>query len=152
MNKHIVEKKEIETETFQKKVMEKIDWGDNVTENFEKSQKIKKIIVKRALEYDAARNNDFILFIECLRDEFDIRVNKGKDNYHIVIPKEIIMKIPSPESYTRIRRKLNELNIGLPTNPNVIAARSKREKAMREYMKKKDIFNLKDQKPIQDTY
>ena len=149
--KNIAEVKSKEIETYQKRQLSKIEWGE-VTEEFERSQKIKKIIVERALEYEASRNNDFILFIECIRDEFDIQVTSGKDNFHIVIPRKIVMKIPSPESYTRIRRKFNEVEKYMATNPNVILARSKNEKVMREYMIKQKMFDFPDKKQIQDSY
>ncbi len=147
----IVESKEIET--YEEKELPKIDWGKNVIEDFEKSFRIRKDVVKKVLDKsDSSRNNDFIMFIECLREEFDVRVTSGKDNFHIVIPREIIMKIPSPESYTRLRRKLNALGLLLPTNPNVLYARSLREKAIRQYVKKKQIFDFPDKKLIQDSY
>lgn len=153
MNKYIIEKEVREIITFQKREIPKIDWGDNITEEFERSQKIRKIIVERVLDsFEASTNNDFIMFIECLRDEFDIEVTSGKNNFHIVIPRNIIMKIPSPETYTRIRRKFNEEGKYLPTNQNVIHARSKKEKAMREYMIKQKIPDFPDKKQVQDTY
>ncbi|KKK54280.1 hypothetical protein LCGC14_3086340 [marine sediment metagenome] len=62
------------------------------------------------------------------------------------------MKIPSPESYTRIRRKFNEVEKYMATNPNVILARSKNEKVMREYMIKQKMFDFPDKKQIQDSY
>ena len=123
-------------ETYQKKELPKIDWGEEVIEDFTEKFRIRKDVVRRVLEWDAATNNDFLMFIEALRDEFNVQVTSGKDNFHIVIPRKIVMKIPSPEVYTRARRKLNQEGIGLPTNPHVLEARKKKEKSMREYFKK----------------
>lgn len=145
----IVKSKEIET--YQEKELSKIDWGN--IEDFKESFRIRKDVVKKVLnKSDSSRNNDFIMFIECLREEFDVRVTSGKDNFHIVIPREIIMKIPSPESYTRQRRKFNALGLWLPTNPNVLYVRSLKEKAMRKYLKKKEMFDFPEKKLIQDSY
>lgn len=151
MNK-IIESKET-IETYKEKELSKIDWGKNVMEDFEKSFRIRKDVVEKVLDKsDSSRNNDFIMFIECLREEFDVRVTSGKDNFHIIIPREIIMKIPSPESYTRPRRKLNALGLLLPTNPNVLYARSLKEKAIRQYVKKRQMFDYPEKKLIQDSY
>ena len=142
-----------EIETYQEKELPKIDWGEDITEDFEKSFRVRNEVVKRVLDKsDSSKNNDFIMVIECLREEFDVRVTSGKDNFHIVIPREIIMKIPSPESYTRPRRKFQASGLWLPTNPNVLYARSRKERAMRKYAKNQQMFDFPDKKPIQDTY
>jgi len=125
-------------ETFLEKPIKKINW-DSEVEEFGKSFKRKKFIVEKVLRNsNAATNNDTILYLQCLENEFsDIDIEENSESIKITIPKGRIRFLTSPESYTRARRKLNEEGIGMPTNPEVIKKRSKREKAIREYFRTK---------------
>jgi len=128
-------------ETYHQRIIPEVWWGDSITEAFERNLRIRKEIVRRALERSqSATNNDFILQLECIRDEFkDISIINDKNGDIIIrIPQKILSKIPNPETWSRARRKLNKEGIGLPTNPFVIEMRSKKEKAIRQYFGRKN--------------
>ena len=128
---------EIVTET--KRKIQPLDWGkdEDLIEQFDIQHKKRKNIVKDVLtNWTPSTNNDILLFFECLRTEFpEIETTSGSLNVIFKIPKKLVKYLPSPESYTRARRSLNRLNIGLPTNKSVLIKRSKREKTLREYFK-----------------
>ena len=97
-------------------------------------------IVKECLSWMPCRDNDRFLDLEALRTEFpEIKVTSSKENLIYKIPKKLLKFLPSPESYSRIRRKLNEKGEFLSENPNVIERRKKREKAYRKFFQKRKI-------------
>lgn len=113
------------------------DWGldEDITEYFEEIQKRRKAIAEEVLSvFDKSRENDRILDWECLRAEFPtIKISSDKDTILLSIPKRIIKFLPSPETYTRVRRKFNHNGQYLPTSYATIVRRLKRQKAMRQY-------------------
>lgn len=115
------------------------DYGNlnELIEQFEISHKKRKAVTKEVLEtWEPSRNNDILLFFECLRTEFpDIQVTSGENNIIFKFPRKDIKFFPSPESYLRARRSLNSIGIGLPTDPRVIKRRKQRERTLRKYFK-----------------
>lgn len=109
--------------------------NDKDVSEFEEQHRQHKALVKEILEcWKPATNSDALLYLEYLRTKFSsIEVTSGKDNIIFKIPREIIKKLVSPESITRARRSLNNLGIGLPTNPAIIIKRKRREKAIKKY-------------------
>lgn len=148
----------IERKGFGYKDLPKLDLSESEMiqslEEYKENQKRKKLLVQEVLEgWDLCRNNDRILDIECLRTEFqDIQVTSGKDNIVIRIPRKLILSLPSPEAYTRIRRSLilsaikeddmSKVGRLIPTNLNILNRRLKREKVLREYFKKEEGFTV----------
>ena len=126
----------IETEIIEP--LNKVDYWNEDLEELDKDQKKKKLIVENVLKNNTqARNSDFILFFECLRQEFrDIEV-KDKNNYlEFKIPKEIFKSNISPESYRRSRQKFNQEGKYLPTNQRVLERRKRKERTMKIYFSK----------------
>ena len=121
---------------------EVINWeNDSIEiEEFEKSQKKVKFLVKNILEFsEEARGDDFILFLECIRLQYpNIDVHNEQEDIKITIPRHLI-KFLKPESYRRWRQKFNEKNEYLPISP-IILRRRYREKAYKKYYGQKDKF------------
>lgn len=113
------------------------DWGDyeDLIEDFEISLKKRQKACETVLSnFDRARDNDRIMDWECLRAEFpEIKISSDRDNVFIKIPKRIIKKLPSPESYTRVRRKLNSKGLFLPIAYSTMVRRMRRQIAIRKY-------------------
>ena len=113
------------------------DWGldEDITEYFEEIQKKRKRIAEEVLSiFDKSRENDRILDWECLRAEFPtIKISSDKDTILLSIPKRLIKFLPSPETYTRVRRKFNHDGKYLPVSYATIIRRLKKQKAMRQY-------------------
>jgi hypothetical protein len=128
------------------------DWGDyqDLIEEYEVSLKKRQKACEMVLSnFDRARDNDRIMDWECLRAEFpDIKISSDRDNVFLVIPKRIIKFLPSPESYTRVRRKLNAAGKFLPISYSTMVRRMRRQKAIRKYFsdqkwKKEEIQAIK---------
>jgi hypothetical protein len=113
------------------------DWGNfqDILEEYAISMKKRQIACETVLSnFGKSRDNDRILDWECLRAEFpDILISSDRDNIFLTIPKKIIKYLPSPESYTRVRRKLNAKGLFLPESYSTIVRRMKRQKAIRQY-------------------
>ncbi|MCK9370170.1 hypothetical protein M0R04_09720 [Candidatus Dojkabacteria bacterium] len=126
-----------QTETFEKRFIEPVDYGTECAESYEPSVRVRRFIVEEVLSsLPYTTNNDALLYLECLRAEFkDIAITSSKTDVLIHIPKSLIKHLPTPETFTRIRRKLNAEGVGLPTDEWVLQHRMKREKVLREYYK-----------------
>lgn len=115
-----------------------IDWGDDSfeIEEFARSQKRIKVLVKNILEFsEEARGDDFILFLECIRLQYpNIEVYNEKGDIKITIPRHLI-KFLKPESYRRWRQKFNANNEYLPSSP-VILKRRYKEKVYKKFFRK----------------
>lgn len=125
---------------------EPFDYDIDEVEELEENIKKNKLIVKEILEsYDKATNNDLILYFEFLRVKFqDIQVTSSKENIIFKFPRKQIKYFNSPETITRCRRLLNQDGIGLPTNKAVLIRRSKRQKILKEILKKQEIATLNE--------
>lgn len=112
-----------------------IDYWNDSLENFDKETKKKKLIVERVLSLNPqATNSDVVLFFECLRYEFpEIKFKDNQDNIMLKIPKSVFKRISSPETFRRVRQKLNAKGKYLPTNPLVLERRKNKEVTMRKY-------------------
>lgn len=95
--------------------------------------KYKKIIEEVCESWSPARNNDFFLFIEVLRCLGLAEVTSGKENFVFKIPRNKLKYLISTESIRRARQSLNAKGLCLPTRPEIIERRKKREKAIRKY-------------------
>lgn len=130
----------------------KIQFGkiDEIDE-FLRSHKQKKRIVKEVLTNEDARNSDTILVLESWRVDYpDIQIKEEDNNLHFIIPKKLLKYLTSPETYTRARRELTnqaykealetnnfkEWKKLIPTKQSVIIERMKREKNLKEYFGK----------------
>ena len=133
---------QLEVEQEQPLRNDAIDWGDDSfgMEEFAKSQKRVKLLVKNILEFsEEARGDDFILFLECIRLKYpNIDVYNDKEDIKITIPRHLI-KFLKPETFRRWRQKFNENNEYLPLSP-IILRRRYREKAYKKFYGKKDKF------------
>jgi len=87
-----------------------------------------KELVERILEKDTqARNSDKWLIYNT------INAICQKFNRKLFIPYDLFNSFPSYETISRCRRKLNEQGKYLPTDPEVIKRRAKRERAVRDW-------------------
>ena len=128
-----------ETEKIERKgigysEMEKLDITEQELIEFEKSHIKYKEVVKQVLEgWSPSTNNDTFLYFEVLRALGLIEVTSGKDNYIFKIKRENIKYLPCPETIRRSRQSLNSKGLCLPTNPEVLDRRKRREVAVRKY-------------------
>ena len=87
-----------------------------------------KKLVREILESDIkTRNSDKWLIYKTLCSICQ------KYDKRIFIPFELFDMLPSYETITRCRRKLNEQGICLPTNPDVLKQRARKEKGVRQW-------------------
>lgn len=113
-----------------------IDWGTEVSEDFEANHKKYKLIIKEILEtYPNSTNHDLILYVEFLNLMGMIKLTESRDGKEAIIriEKSKVPFIVVPESVRRARQSLNAEGIGLATNPAVLEMRKRRSKKIREY-------------------
>jgi hypothetical protein len=123
---------------------ERIDWGNEIGEDFEAQHKKYKVIIREILEsYDKATNNDLILCFEFWNLMEQIKITQSRDNKEIIvrIQKDKVPFIVVPESIRRARQSLNAQGIGLAANPEVLEMRKKRSKAIRDYFSRENYIN-----------
>lgn len=88
--------------------------------------------------YERARNNDtYLMTLVLKRLGWDAGVEQGmlsrQEWLSIRIPMEKIDQLPSFESITRARRKIQARGQFLPTDREVILARMRKQEEMRDY-------------------
>ncbi|MFA6074069.1 MAG: hypothetical protein WC758_08180 [Candidatus Woesearchaeota archaeon] len=125
-------------------IIQKINIKNCFVEFFKEENIRDRHIVKRVLKQDEnARNNKRILDIECLISKCKfIGFNQDEHNIYLKIPKDKIKNLPSPETFTRIRRELIDkaykendeqtLKETMPTDQRVL----KYDKLKKEIIKK----------------
>ena len=87
-----------------------------------------KELVERILKEDARTRNSDKLLIYRVISHICRKYDKG-----LFIPFELFDSFPAYESVTRCRRKIQEQGKYLPTDPEVIKRRDKRERAVRDW-------------------
>jgi len=134
----------IEREGMGYKDKEKIDWGNEIAvEDFEKSHKKYKLIIKEILEsYDKATNSDFVLCFEFWNLMDMIKVTESRDRKEVIIriKKDKVPYIVVPESIRRARQALNAEGIGLSSNPIVLERRKRRCKIIKDYFHNQKVI------------
>lgn len=81
-------------------------------------------------KYELARNSDQWLTYKLYCDEFPNRVKSLPEGKAFLC--EDLVTLPDPQTITRIRRKFNENGLYKSTDPEVIKARAKKEKKIKE--------------------
>jgi len=102
--------------------------------SFDQLDTIKERVEYVLRNYPSSRNSDELLwwlvikiFYKDVLEEFKKWVRKD------YIPISVLNKLPKFETISRIRRKFNEQGLYLPTVPEVLEKRRKKEKVFKKY-------------------
>jgi hypothetical protein len=102
---------------------------EQVIETFENT---KDLVEKVLREHEEARNNDFYLVYLCLKE-----LLKPKGIYLPYIPYKYLKEFSGiTETITRARRALNEQGLYLPTDPEVVQKRRRKQNVLKNYFGK----------------
>ena len=91
---------------------------------------LKSQVEKVLQKYEKARNSDVWLTYKLYCDEFPGKVANLPEGKGMTF--DNLMKMPDPQTITRIRRKFNELGMYLATDKEVIKARAKKERKIKQ--------------------
>ena len=105
---------------------------EKIAEEFESIKELVRTVLEK---YQEARNNDFFLVYLCLRE-----LLKPRGINLPYVPYSIIKEFSGvTETITRARRWFNERGEFLPTDPEVLEKRRRKEKIYKQYFGEQKI-------------